>query len=302
VIKGLTRRFVAINLAVLVVVFALMAAVILAGQPGPVVAVHRWVIVGVVAIGLAAGVSVVISRHAVRPVKAAWQRQLDFTADASHELRTPLAVIQTNLELVLGHPDETVASQMVWLENILADVHRMGTLVGDLLTLSRADTGEQVLAEDVVALDEAVARVAASFGPVAQAAGVAIATTLAPVAVRGDAERLGQLATILVDNAVKHMGRAGTVNVTLTADETGARLTVADDGQGIPAADLPHVFDRFYRASASRSTEGSGLGLAIAQWIARAHGGDIAVASEEGKGTSFTVRLPGHGRARVTRV
>jgi signal transduction histidine kinase len=117
---------------------------------------------------------------------------------------------------------------------------------------------------------------------------------LEPVVVSGDPDRLRQLLLALLDNAVKYTPAGGRIGVALVRHSTNTRLTVSDDGVGIPTADLPHVFDRFYRADPARSRDpgGTGLGLPIARWIVEQHGGDISVTSDPGEGTQVRIHLP----------
>jgi len=238
-----------------------------------------------------------LSKKAVRPIEEAWQKQLDFTADASHELRTPLTVIKTNLELVIDSPEETIKSQMKWLKNIAAEQERMTRLVADLLTLSRSDTNEQELEIEPFMLDEMVLKTVKSFEVVATKQEIEFEThTSGDVHFVGDKQRIEQLAIILIDNALKHMNRSGLITVTLNQDEKETTLIVADTGQGIESKHLDKIFDRFYRVKKTKTStcDGSGLGLAIAKWIVEAHGGAITVASTLGVGMTFTITLPNH--------
>ena len=238
--------------------------------------------------------SLFLSKKAVKPIEQAWQKQLDFTADASHELRTPLAVIMTNLEVVLDSPDETVKSQMKWLKNIEAENKRMTKLVEDLLMLSRGDTNQQELEVETFKMDAMILETLSTFEAGARQKGIEIVKKLHEnIEFHGDKKRLKQLVVILVDNAIKHMSDTGKITVILSKDAKEITLTVADTGVGIDAEHLQHIFDRFYRVNKTRTAEqdGSGLGLAIAKWIACAHGGNISVASTVGQGTMFTVRF-----------
>ena len=234
--------------------------------------------------------SLFLSKKAVEPIEKAWQKQLDFTADASHELRTPLAVMGTNLELVMDSPDETVASQMKWLKNIEAENKRMTRLVADLLTLSRSDTHQQELELETFRLDEMILDTVASFEVMASHKEITLITQVDnDLAFTGDRKRIEQLVVILVDNAIKHMNQSGMVTITLNQSGKELELTVADTGVGIEAHHLAQIFDRFYRVEKKRTADedGSGLGLAIAKWIVEAHGGNISVTSALGEGTVF---------------
>jgi signal transduction histidine kinase len=174
-------------------------------------------------------------------------------------------------------------------------VTRLGRLVEDLLTLARADSGQAELAREFIYLDALVDDVAAGMHRLAVGRGVSIETRLGrDVAIVGDPAQLRQLLLNLLGNAVKYTPAGGRVRVTLAGNAGWACLEVADTGIGIASEDLPHVFDRFYRADKARTRAegGTGLGLAIARWCAEAHGGRIAVQSHLGQGSVFTVTLP----------
>jgi heavy metal sensor kinase len=222
-----------------------------------------------------------------------------FTADASHELKTPLTVVRAGVERAITRPDmppETLAA----LEETLQEVNRMTELLDSLLTLARADEGRAELHREPVDLREIVEEAGETGELLAEHAGVGMEIRLPPdpVVVSVDRSRLRQLALNLIENAVKYTPRGGQVSVELGNNDGRAVFTVADTGIGIAPGDLPHVFDRFWRADSARTRTseraGTGLGLAICKWIAEAHGGTIDVQSRPGRGTTFTVGLP-HG-------
>jgi heavy metal sensor kinase len=223
----------------------------------------------------------------------AFQRQRQFTADASHELRTPLAIIRSEVELARGRARRPAEDARV-LESVAREADRLVRLVEDLLTLARADAGQELLLGPLD-LEEAIAEAGERIAPLASAREVRLVVTIdeAPP-VRGDAVLLGRLLLNLLDNAVRHTPPGGEVRLSLGPAPDGALLRVADTGEGIPAEHLPRIFERFYRADPARgrAAGGSGLGLAICDWIARAHGGQLEVASQPGRGTTFTLRLP----------
>jgi signal transduction histidine kinase len=218
-----------------------------------------------------------------------------FTADASHELRTPLAVIRADVERAMNAPQGSL-EQAVALEEALQQVSRMASLVESLLTLARADEGRFDLIREVVPLEPLVREVAETAAILGEVPGITVRVPLVePVSVAGDAERLRQLLLNLATNAVKYTQRGGTVDISLESRHDEAIVTVKDDGIGIAAADLPFIFDRFWRVDRARTrTEGggAGLGLSICQWIAQAHDGRIDVVSRLGRGSTFTVVLP----------
>ncbi len=226
-----------------------------------------------------------------------------FTADASHELRTPLAVIRADVERAM-HTHANSHEQAVALEEALQQVSRMTGLVESLLTLARADEGRFDLIREPVPLEPLMREVAETATILGEEPGITVKLPLiVPVTVSGDAERLRQLFLNLATNAVKYTQRGGTVEISLEARHDEAIVTVRDNGIGIAAADLPFIFDRFWRVDRARSRTtggGSGLGLAISQWIAQAHDGKIDVTSRLGRGTVFTVVLPAASAGRAT--
>jgi heavy metal sensor kinase len=226
-----------------------------------------------------------------------------FTADASHELKTPLTVLRAGVERAVTSP-RTPAEMLPLMEETLQEINRMTELVDALLTLARADEGRAELHREAVDLRVIVDEAQETGELLAERSGVTIdvATPAGPVVVDVDRSRMRQLIMNLVENAVKYTPRGGSVTVRLTAGDGRVALSVADTGIGIAAGDLPHIFDRFWRADAARTRTGeragTGLGLAICKWITEAHGGAIGVQSRPGRGTTFTVTLPLAGAPR----
>ncbi len=218
-----------------------------------------------------------------------------FTADASHELKTPLTVLRADIERVMQSPG-LAEDQLPPLEEALAETTRMADLVDSLLTLARADEGRFDLHREHVELEPMVQEVLETAQILGEGANVAVTLERAdPVAIEGDPVRLRHLFLNLATNAVKYTPAGGSVRIALEDRGDHAAFVVQDTGVGIAAADLPFIFDRFWRADRVRSRGergGVGLGLSIAQWIAHAHGGFISVGSRLGRGTTFTVTLP----------
>jgi len=227
-------------------------------------------------------------------IAEALERERRFTADAAHELRTPLTILKGELEVTLRRERPARAYRKA-LRSMAQEVDRLIRLAADLLTLARADAGGLPLERRAIPLDAIVRWAAEEFTGAAERKAITLrAEGTAPVLVQGDAELLRQLLTNLVDNAITYTPTGGSVRLTWDRDGTFARLAVADTGCGITSDDLPHLFERFYRADRARvrTSGGSGLGLAIVRWIVEAHEGRIDVASHPGRGTTVTVRLP----------
>ena len=229
-------------------------------------------------------------------LQAAFERQKQFTSDASHELRTPLAVMRGELEIALRRPRAPEEYQRTLGSN-LEEIIRLSRLVEDLLMLARADAGRVELQCEPLDLAALCGNTVEYITPLAEQREQTLSYQAPPqpITIHADQQRLKQLLLNLLDNAIKYTEPHGKITLGLTVEQQHATLTVADTGRGIPAEDLPHVFDRFFRRSAKtsdRSAPGSGLGLSIVKWIVEAHGGTIVVESQVGAGTVFTIRLP----------
>jgi heavy metal sensor kinase len=227
-----------------------------------------------------------------------------FLADASHELRTPLTVIKGELqELVANEVARNEVCERIG--SVLEEVARLEHLVSGLLALSRLDAGDAQRESVDVNLGALAAGTVDQMRLVAEDRGVQLqASELAPVTVRGDGSRLKQVIVNLLDNAIKFTPRGGIVRVRVQARDDIGVLEVSDNGIGIPAGDLPHVFDRFYRVDAARSREdgGAGLGLSIVRSICSAHGAEIELESATGSGSCFRLKFPLSARAQAAGV
>ena len=241
-------------------------------------------------------VSRFLAGMALRPVEEAWTAQKRFVADASHELKTPLTVILANDRILRSHGEETVNSQSGWLDSTAEEARRMRALVDDMLTLAQSEEGTAAPVRERVDLSRLLTGTLLQLEPVAFEKGVTLDGEIADgLFALGDENKLKQLAVILVDNAVKYAPRGESVSVRAEKAGSKIRLSVKNTGSFIAPEDLPHIFERFYRADRSRSSEGAGLGLSIAAGITEAHGGRISAVSDEKTGTEFTVSLPEAG-------
>jgi heavy metal sensor kinase len=227
-----------------------------------------------------------------------FRRITQFTADASHELRTPVAIIRTTAEVIRRKP-RSEKEYAEALDRILAESERTTELVEDLMLLARADANVEDLAMEPVGLAELTQAACAEARVLAEAAGITLTNGgLSQCTISGDGRALRRLLLILLDNAIKYSKPGGEVQLYLGLCQRGDRRTavleVRDQGIGIASEDLPHIFERFYRASKDRSrkVDGLGLGLSIAESIARRHGGEIQVESSPGVGSTARVLLP----------
>ncbi len=262
---------------------------------------------GVVAVIIIAGIVTLVSatvgiwwvsrrlQRAHRRTADALAGQQRFAADASHELRTPLTTILNNATFLRAHPDAAPPDRAAALADIEAEAGRMGRLVGDLLTLARADGGATLTPAtvDVAVLADDVCRRTS-----AQQARRQIHFTGVPSILHADGDALTQLLAILIDNAVRHTGDGGNIWVNVAPHGAyqvrGAyqvMIVVTDDGDGIPAGAHERIFDRFYQADPARKRGGAGLGLSIARWIAESHRGAIVAVTNNKGGATFTVAI-----------
>lgn len=247
--------------------------------------------IGAAAMLLLLGVSILLSRWATRPVERAWRQQRQFLSDASHELKTPLTVILSNAELL--ESAQLPERPARWTDNIRSEAGRMKSLVEEMLTLARADNMVRTAVLEEVSLSDLAADCTLSFEPVAFEAGKPLQEDVAEdVTVMGDREKLRQVIAILLDNAVKYGAAGGAITLTLQKTDRQARLTVANPGEPIPPQQLRRLFERFYRADASRGEQsGFGLGLPIAATIAAEHKGTLKAESDAAS-TRFILTLP----------
>jgi signal transduction histidine kinase len=239
-----------------------------------------WAAIVVIAFAFA---RVAAGRIATLAEADAWSRR--FTSDVSHELRTPVAALVSEAALLEEHLDGMPSEARRAAELLVGDVSRLRRLIEDLTDLASLDAGrEQVRVEplDLAALVDGTIRSRGWDGR--------IEIRSEPTPAETDRSRIDRVVANLIANALDHGGHGVTVRV--GRDDEGPFVEVADAGPGIEPGDLPHVFDRFYRADAARSGPGSGLGLAIARENARLLGGDIEVRSQPGAGSRFTLRLP----------
>lgn len=252
---------------------------------------------GLVVVLVAFGFGAFYASRALVPIReslvqqrSALRRQREFAADASHELRTPLTVIRSSVEHLRRTRGEGATTSEA-LDDIDAEVANLTALVEDLLLLARSESGAITLMRSPVDLGDVAADGAGALVKAAAGRDVHLALDPEPAVVDGDHARLRQLIVILVDNAIRHSPHGGNVQVRVRTDGREATLAVDDDGPGIRAEDVPHVFERFWRAPGA-AAGGTGLGLAIAKSIVDLHDGRIVVTNRPAGGARFVVRLP----------
>lgn len=239
-------------------------------------------------------VSIRMARIAVRPMEQAMERERQFVADASHDLKTPLSVILANNSILRENPDAPVSSLMRWIDSTQSAAGNMQQMIGDMLTLADAEREDVSLAMGPVDAAEIVTKAVLQLESIAYEKGVCLETDLPEeLFLQTNADYLQRIVTSLIENAIKYEPTGGTILVRLAQIDHHIHLMVTNQHATIDPADLPHIFERFYRADKSRGngTGGHGLGLAITRQMVERLGGEIKAASSENTGTTFTVSL-----------
>jgi signal transduction histidine kinase len=242
-------------------------------------------------LGLGGAASYWLARRTLQPIEDALNSRSQFAADASHELRTPLAAIQTENEVALRSPSLTKTKAIELLKSNLEEVAKLKTLSDGLLRLTAGqdrDDFQKISVKNIVT--PAIEKLAKT----ADQKKIRLVDNSKSLFINGDPSSLIELISIFIDNSIKYSPAKSKVVVASKMEHKNVVVSIKDEGQGISPTDLPHIFDRFYRAEASRSkqTGGYGLGLAIARKIAEAHSGYIEVKSQPGVGSTFSVHLP----------
>jgi signal transduction histidine kinase len=232
-------------------------------------------------------------------------QQRNFVANASHELRTPLTTIKLRIEALQGgaRHDPTIAER--FMVEIGGEINRLSHLIDNLLALSDAEAGLSTWEMEPLDLKSLLSQSVTAFSPQAETGGITLTMDTAPQlpAVKASAHQIRQVVDNLLDNALKYSSPGDVITVSCRPAKESVVVSVTDTGQGIPANDLSRVFDRFYRADKARSRleapSGTGLGLSIVRSVVEAHGGEVSIDSQEGKGTSVRFTLPIHPDAQV---
>lgn len=238
----------------------------------------------------AGGASYFLAKRTLKPLEKAHESQSRFSSDASHELRSPLAAMRAEIEVALREKNLTHDEAKKLLSSNLEELGKLTALSEGLLQLARDNGISQKPVSVSSFVDEAVGKAEKS----AKDKKITITKDIEDVQVLGDKQSLVQLLGILLDNAVKYSSKGKKIEVTAKKHHKEVEIAVKDQGQGVRSTDLPHIFDRFFRADASRNkkVEGYGLGLSIAQKIVDLHHGKIEATSEPKKGSTFIVKLP----------
>lgn len=234
--------------------------------------------------------SYLLAERTLRPIEANMEAQTQFVSDASHELRTPLTALRTANEVALRSKNLKLTEAKRVIKENVDDIARLQELANSMLGLLRDD--DTALFQHTVSLQQIVSESMNLVVHQAMAKNIAVEDEVKNLQVRGNQQSLVQLLTILLDNAVKYSPKNSTIYLTGAQHGKQAIVTVCDEGMGMDAKTLAHIFTRFYRAEKSRTTAGYGLGLPIAQKIVAAHGGKLHVESEPSKGTAVTITLP----------
>ncbi len=255
----------------------------------------RIIFIDLAVLSASAGLGYFLAGKTLAPIEKAMARQKRFVADASHELRTPLTALKTATEVVLRDKNLTALEAKKALEDNLKEVDNLSSLVNRLLSLTRYQENGQTIAKIGFSLKELIKSVDKKVAPLAKKKKISLKLKLIPGKIKADRPALEEVLLILLDNAVKYTPVGGEVLVTTKKTGNNWQILVKDNGVGVAPKDLPHIFERFWRADQARqkeTQEGYGLGLALAKEIISLHQGKIEVKSQVGKGTTFTITLP----------
>ena len=229
---------------------------------------------------------------AIAPVEEAWNQQKQFLADASHDLKTPLTVILANNNIISSHKDETVASQMKWIESTYEEAGRMSDLINKMLELAKGEAAREELKIGEVNISEAVENSILQFEVVAFERNLTIESKIQPnIIVKTHVPTFSKILEILFDNAIKYSDAGGKISVALYQSSKKIYFTINNKGEYISPDDLPHIFERFYRTNKEREVGGHGLGLSLAKKKCDMIGAKISAESNETDGTTFTITL-----------
>ena len=235
------------------------------------------------------------ARRTLRPIENALETQGRFTADASHELRTPLTAMKSEIEVALRDKNLSIPEARDLLKSNIEEIDKLEALSTSLLQLAHYEEGSSAVSFRKLILKPLAEKSVSKFKKIAEPRGITLVSDLGNIKLEADAASVQELMAILLDNAIKYSRDNGKVTFRTTVQGSHVHIVVQDEGLGIKASEIPHLFERFYRADTSRSKtriNGYGLGLSIAKSIVDAHRGSIDVTSTPGRGSTFTAKLP----------
>lgn len=259
--------------------------------------IMQLLVANAVVLGLSASAAYLLAGKTLRPIQLMVQEQKKFIANASHELRTPLTSLKMAIEVTLRMGEAAYPQIKEILQDNLEDVQNLERLTNNLLIIEKYAPGTKHHTTNAVQFDTLIVSCVDKLKSKAENAKVHISTSLKPCQIVGNESALREMVANLLDNAIKYNKPEGVIQVALEPQGRSAKLLVSDTGIGIAEKDLPHIFERFYRADHSRSKTditGYGLGLSIVSQVVNEHKGSIATHSKHGVGTTFTILLPLH--------
>ena len=245
---------------------------------------------GIISLLLFLYISKHLSELAIQPIEKAWEQQKQFLADASHDLKTPLTVILANNNILSSHKDESVASQMKWIESTGEEAGRMSELVNKMLELAKSENMKQELVFSDTDLSELAESSILQFEVIAFEKNVQIESSIAPsVIAKTHGATFSKILEILFDNAIKYSPKNEKITVSLAQSSQQVKFKITNRGEAIKKEDLPHIFERFYRTDKAREVGGHGLGLSIAKKLSDMIDCKISVESDTENGTTFSL-------------
>ncbi len=257
----------------------------------------RWTLVyiNLAILGISGIAGYFLAGRTLQPIQEMVDEQHRFVTDASHELRTPLTSLRSEIEVYLRGKEHNLKEADILLKSNLEEVNNLQILSDNLIQLAQYKKTNTLDNFSHVSLSEIILSAQKKVVSLAKKKQIALKTEIKDVIINGDKQNLVELFVILLDNAIKYSPKKTTIAVSSQSTDHHVVIAVSDEGMGIAKEDLPYIFDRFYRADASRTKQsvlGYGLGLSIAKKIVNSHNGSIQVKSNSGKGTTFTVQLP----------